>query len=463
MAWCHGLSPDAGEVRALSAPFATAATRSVRRSDLSRPQNFHQRAVDFERLKSQSRGMTSATRAFLPKVLLICLGVSGPVHADLLLRQDFNLAPDLPSLLDTGSSDTSRFYDISATAADADDLPPVQIGFTEEQRLPGIASVSLSGGKLSFSLRGSWQTYYQNGQDPSTRQRASSPSTGQVVRLFPPGSRPDRLLFRCRVQSTAPGLEEGFGYLEGSGLVRFLAGKPLLTLVADGENRFLFDRGGLPDLIFNGAVEVTVLINKSAAALPYTGPDGRPASVAANAYDAWIDQTLVVDEGEYLPQTQIESAQVRFTGPIGRSVIDLGGNDFGIPFEPGDPFVFGLDDVLLRSDFSESGTAAPSLVPRLTLSGSLKFGTKTIGSRSRKILQIRNTGTGPMTVTQVRMPSPVFSGSYRGVIPPKASRNVTVTFRPTKARTYRGSVLVRSNASNSPQAIAISGKGRKRR
>lgn len=407
--------------------------------------------------------MSSATRAFLPKVLLVCSGLSGPVHADLLLRQDFNAAPDLPSLLDTGSSDTSRFYDISATAADADDLPAVQSGFTEEQRLPGSASVSLSGGKLRYSLRGSWQTYYQNGQNPSTRQRASLPSTGQVVRLFPPGSRPDRLLFRGRVQSSAPGLEEGYGYLEGPGLVRFLAGKPLLTLVVDGENRFRYDRGGLNDLIFNGAVEVTVLINKSAAALPYTGPDGRPASVAANAYDAWIDQTLVVDEGEFLPQTQIESAQVRFTGPIGRSIINLGGNVFGVPFEPGDPFVFELDDVLLRNDFSESGPVAPSLAPRLTLSGSLHFGTRTIGSRNRKILRIRNTGTGPMTVSQVRMPSPVFSGAYRGVVPAKAVRNVTVGFRPTQARTYRGRVLVRSNASNSPQSIAISGKGRKRR
>ncbi len=402
------------------------------------------------------------TAAFHPVLVLglLWMGQVGVARADLLLQQDFNAAPTISSLLDTTSSDTSRFYDISTMPAAADDLPAVQPGFTEEQRLPGAASVSLSGGKLIYSLRGSWQTYYQNGQNPSTRQRASLPSTGQAVRLFPPGGRPDRLMFRCRVQSAAPGLEEGFSYLEGPGLVRFLAGKPLLTLVADGENRFRFDRGGVADLIFTGVVEVTVLINKSAAALPYVGPDGQPASVAANAYDAWIDQTLVVDEGEYLPSTQIESAQVRFTGPIGRSIIDLGGNVFGIPFDPGEPFVFELDDFLLRNDFDETG---PSSLPNLTLSGSLKFGTRTTGSRTRKTMVIRNSGTAPMTVTDVRMPASVFSGTFRGVIPAGTSRAVDVTFRPTKAKTYRGNVLVLSNAPNSPQVLAISGTGRARR
>jgi hypothetical protein len=151
---------------------------------------------------------------------------------------------------------------------------------------------------------------------------------------------------------------------------------------------------------------------------------------------------------------------VRLSGATGSTIIDLGGGQFGIPSDPGDPFQFELDDFVMRNDFSEAGPTASS---NLTLSGNLNFGTRTIGSRTRKTMTIRNTGTAPMTVSDVRMPAPVFSGAFRGVIPAGASRPLAVTFRPSKAKNYRGIVQVISNATNSPQGLAISGTGRRRR
>ncbi len=110
-----------------------------------------------------------------------------------------------------------------------------------------------------------------------------------------------------------------------------------------------------------------------------------------------------------------------------------------------------------------SGTATgPFSGPALTLSGNLSFGNKTIGTVTRRTMQIRNSGDTPMLVKSVRMPSPVFSGSFQGVLLPGAVRSVDVTFRPRSARSYRGNVIVHASAGNSPRALAISGVGRPR-
>jgi len=394
--------------------------------------------------------------------IFVLLGLSlivvTPIRGELLLWQDFNTAPSVASLVDTTSSDTSRFYGIDAYPADADDFPGLPGGIVEEQRLNGVGTTALTGGKLRFSLRAAWRTYYTEGQSPDTRQRNSLTSTGAIVRLFPPGSRPDRLFWRFKLKSTAANLPGSSSFLEGVSQAQVFAGKTIFSLGVDGGNRFVVGVGG-SDLIFEDEVEITILINKTAAALEYNGPDGIPTSVGTSAFDAWINDTLIVNEGPHLPATPISNVQVSFTGRIGAAVENLGGDVFGIPQFPGPPFEFEVDDILMRSDFDQ---IVPAGAASMSLSGSLNFGRKTTGSRSRKTFLIRNTGTAPMHVSQVLFPGPVFKGSFSGPIPAGGSGAVSVTFLPKKVKSYRGLVVVRSDAPNSPRSLPISGTGRKK-
>ena len=396
--------------------------------------------------------MKTSSSQFVSLLLALGLALLSSARAELLVWQDFNSAPSIASLVDTGSSDTSRFYAIATTSVDADNFSPVQSGDAEERRLDGIGTVGIVGGKLKFSLLGAWRTFITGGSSPF-RFYDTFTSTGEIARLFPVNSRPNLLFWRFKMNSKAVNVSNSLSFVAGATHVNFYAGKPLFELFVDGENRLRFVPGIGSDLIFEDEVEITVLINKTAAPMSYGAPDETEASVGASAYDVWVNDTLIVEEGAHPANTPINNVQTNFVARINAD------SPSGIPYDPGPPFEFELDDILMRSDFDQIVPAGAAV---MALSGNLNFGTKKTGSRSRKNLLIRNTGTIPMTVSRLRFPNTAFRGAFLGTIPGGGVKAVSVTFQPRQARTFRGAVSVISTAANSPGSLPISGTGRKR-
>ncbi len=95
----------------------------------------------------------------------------------------------------------------------------------------------------------------------------------------------------------------------------------------------------------------------------------------------------------------------------------------------------------------------------ILLAGSFDFGSLPLNSQSQATLTITNTGSGFLTVSGITYPEG-FSGSWSGQIAGGASQEVTVTFAPTEAKSYDGTITVQSDAMSGVNTIDCSGKGR---
>lgn len=94
----------------------------------------------------------------------------------------------------------------------------------------------------------------------------------------------------------------------------------------------------------------------------------------------------------------------------------------------------------------------------ISLAGSLAFGSVAVGDTAQAILTIENSGTVPLNVTGISFPDG-FSGSFSGIIPVNGSVPVVVTFAPTEAIDYIGTITVASNATLGTPSIPVSGTG----
>lgn len=100
---------------------------------------------------------------------------------------------------------------------------------------------------------------------------------------------------------------------------------------------------------------------------------------------------------------------------------------------------------------------APTRVIRL--GGDLAFGDVTVGQTATRTLTIYNDGNSTLTVSSITYPSR-FSGDWNGgPISAGSSRNVTVTFAPTSAASYGGTITVSSDATNGTNTRSCSGNG----
>ncbi|HOC57775.1 MAG TPA: choice-of-anchor Q domain-containing protein, partial [Verrucomicrobiota bacterium] len=102
------------------------------------------------------------------------------------------------------------------------------------------------------------------------------------------------------------------------------------------------------------------------------------------------------------------------------------------------------------------------LVPTriISLSGDLAFGDVLVGSSSNRVLTITNAGNSALRVTNITYSPPgVFGGDWAGSIPAGGSTNVTVTFSPTAATSYSGTVRVNSDATGGVDTMSSSGSG----
>jgi hypothetical protein len=93
---------------------------------------------------------------------------------------------------------------------------------------------------------------------------------------------------------------------------------------------------------------------------------------------------------------------------------------------------------------------------------SVSFGNVTVGAPNSQTIQLRNTGTAALTVTQL---SVIGSGFSTGTVAlplsinPGTSTTFNVQFSPQSAGTVAGTLSLVSNAPNSPTAVALSGTG----
>jgi hypothetical protein len=94
--------------------------------------------------------------------------------------------------------------------------------------------------------------------------------------------------------------------------------------------------------------------------------------------------------------------------------------------------------------------------------GSASFGNVTVGSPTTQSIQLSNTGTGTLTVTQVSLAGSSFNTGTLALplnINAGQSANLSVQFAPTSAGATSGSITIVSNAPNSPALVGLTGTG----
>ena len=94
----------------------------------------------------------------------------------------------------------------------------------------------------------------------------------------------------------------------------------------------------------------------------------------------------------------------------------------------------------------------------IALAGNLAFGDVSIGTTATRTLTIANTGNAALIVTGLAFPGG-FSGGFAGTIAAGGSQPVTVSFTPTEATSYGGTVIVNANQTGGTNTIAASGRG----
>jgi hypothetical protein len=93
---------------------------------------------------------------------------------------------------------------------------------------------------------------------------------------------------------------------------------------------------------------------------------------------------------------------------------------------------------------------------------SVSFGNVTVGAPNSQTIQLKNNGTGVLTISQVSAAGPGYSTSALALplsLNPSQSTTFNVQFSPASAGSASGSVSILSNAPNSPAVIALSGSG----
>jgi len=108
---------------------------------------------------------------------------------------------------------------------------------------------------------------------------------------------------------------------------------------------------------------------------------------------------------------------------------------------------------------SASGTGTVAATRIISVPASLDLGSAPAGGRQTAVLTIANTGNSPLNVTGISYP-PGFSGDWSsGSISAGGNRQVTVTFSPTRAGAFTGTVSVSSDATTGGNTVSVSGSG----
>ena len=87
--------------------------------------------------------------------------------------------------------------------------------------------------------------------------------------------------------------------------------------------------------------------------------------------------------------------------------------------------------------------------PPLAASLNLDFGSVPLGDTREMMLSLTNTGTMPVTVTNLTLPDGFFSGFWSsGTIQPGSATNISVVFQPAKVTNYDAVAVIGSDATD---------------
>src|ERR1035441_1316229 len=154
-----------------------------------------------------------------------------------------------------------------------------------------------------------------------------------------------------------------------------------------------------------------------------------------------------------------------FSGSWSGSIAAGGSQPVTVTFSPTSAIPYGGTVTVNSPDMtsgvntiSASGTGTVTPTRIISLGGNLAFGNVAVNSSAQSTLTIYNNGNSTMTVSSVSYPSG-FSGNWSGTIAAGGSQPVTVTFSPTSATSYGGTVTVNSDATSGVNTISVSGTG----
>ncbi len=152
-----------------------------------------------------------------------------------------------------------------------------------------------------------------------------------------------------------------------------------------------------------------------------------------------------------------------YSATFSGTIAAKGYQDVVITFTP--TAVGAFNDIITVNGNQTSGTNTINLtgtgfqvVKSINITGDLNFGTLTVGESSQKMLSIINTGNTDLVVSSITFPTG-FSGAFSGTIAPNATQLVVVTFKPTQAIAFSGTVSVSANHNLGTNTLAISGNG----
>ena len=109
------------------------------------------------------------------------------------------------------------------------------------------------------------------------------------------------------------------------------------------------------------------------------------------------------------------------------------------------------------SSLNISGTVVGT--PIISLFGDLHFGEVEINGSLNKILQLNNSGSELLKVTNIQLPEGFSANPANCDIEAGNSKQVTITFSPEKTSLYSGEITVISNAGDANNTISVSGTG----
>jgi len=117
-----------------------------------------------------------------------------------------------------------------------------------------------------------------------------------------------------------------------------------------------------------------------------------------------------------------------------------------------------------NSPTTPGATPTPPVATRIIgLTGDLVFGDVVAGSTATRTFTIANSGNAMLTVSGMTAPSSVssaYKSSWRcGTIAAGSSQSVTITFAPTAAITYNGTLTVNGDQTSGTNSLPFTGAG----
>ena len=230
-----------------------------------------------------------------------------------------------------------------------------------------------------------------------------------------------------------------------------------------------------------GNVELANTGTNSVLTIPLTGSGATPADVTAspNGYSfGTVAMGSTVTENEMLTNADVNSVTISQMTVIGAGfgVVNLNlpltlapgqTTTFGVTFSPSalpgtdGAVVLTVNGVSNAVYLGYSGSGGSTVVPAVVTPSpaSLTFSNISTGQTSSQTVTLTNTGGVSTTVSQATASGTGFSiaGFTAGTLLPGATMTFSVTFAPTAAGSFPGTVTVTSNASNPSVSIPLTG------